>query len=1219
MYSKDNRSSHSANELQKQATAKTITDFIGNEYAIEHLGWAWNQILTSCAEGTLFDQTHRTAKVSLAILIQHSGFLTVRNRRAIPPNAIFLVDDRGRLYFSYRNLIGSNDRPATAYISPRDITADVAGLANFDNDLRLLANMAKLAGGWITSGDEIVVGQWLRFQGLQVPDNEQDTRSLLDLLNFSTLPERPKYGNYWELLDAPDDSPFKLNEKNRAIIRQVTADLTGGDTSLVDIFGVHLILESASADGFPTSTDYRIQRLIEIAVWASGQAQGYLDALGWFAEEDEAKPTPELVEQLLIAALLLDLDPSLDVANTHFAGFDLYSKRHFKRHPSYVRSQLEKHLIDSLNLNKLFAPLVAEWVLGGMAPEYLFADWPSGLQMGTPAWVVGTQAVHFVEALIPGATRKMTYQHLMGFGQSAKVTSPLASLHASSSVDPVVTWAWMNGLIMRDAEGTVSQEAITRATQEYQQYVDKMLSAAEAFSRPLPDRKQLALNELKSEVPDCDPNELLVKHRGSGGGGGRKVSVLDLYMGDELHTQDWDRIRGISIYKSFPGLNELFPVAELYEPAIYNHFSVITAALASNIQAALSQLHREDATFIEYGALGIYCVQKMNFRPARTTGRHGISPATYLPGETGRYGVIISAQYSNTIKCFELFPLRMECRYNPNLEDIFDPLVSGDYFRLETKFVDKKKLENVSIDIQAYLQNLAPRDNVNSRVYIRKIGELGAPTGDADAEYPTPHFRSRRKEALSELIAEKNPYITEDEIRQLGLHQTKREKAIEKTEAIFDTILNLIIPFKGCVEGLSSGDAKKQGAAIFDCIVDAAVLALTFAAAPVKIVAVSTKAATMATRLLSASRVLAGTTLSLFNPLSGLPQLLKGGGKLLGRGVSKLSGHALSTSRQARQQLRYLTGANSYNLLKAIDHTGSASQIRMSLDAVGHGRALFKSDLIENAEQILRGLHANDAKLLGNIPEQELAHLLENTLADIALKSDTVQSLKKVLDPQVVESLVKQQAQKYNLANLHQFGDHTTLPELFDTTLQIEFKNLTFMQAHQNTLIAKDLGKAPFDSVLDEVKFNPGGLTDSTDRATAWILNASSSRNELDSVKNLLLEYSANSKRLNDPLIYAELHRRIAPRDAGGLRSPTGEARYPSNVSGAALLEKHATALDPANEHFAKQMLGAMLGYHSFVDGNGRTARAVYAIAELRKGRFNALGKASEDALSGLA
>jgi fido (protein-threonine AMPylation protein) len=150
------------------------------------------------------------------------------------------------------------------------------------------------------------------------------------------------------------------------------------------------------------------------------------------------------------------------------------------------------------------------------------------------------------------------------------------------------------------------------------------------------------------------------------------------------------------------------------------------------------------------------------------------------------------------------------------------------------------------------------------------------------------------------------------------------------------------------------------------------------------------------------------------------------------------------------------------------------------------------------------------------------------------------------------------------------------------------------------------------------VSFNPDRLTDNADRAAAWILKASSSRNEVDNIRTLLREFSGNGKSLTDPAVYKELHRRLVPQATDALRSPTAQARYPSNVSGAAMLEQHLAALDSAHEHFGKQMLGAFLGYHSFVDGNGRTARAIYAITELRANRFNALPLPVENALSGL-
>jgi len=88
--------------------------------------------------------------------------------------------------------------------------------------------------------------------------------------------------------------------------------------------------------------------------------------------------------------------------------------------------------------------------------------------------------------------------------------------------------------------------------------------------------------------------------------------------------------------------------------------------------------------------------------------------------------------------------------------------------------------------------------------------------------------------------------------------------------------------------------------------------------------------------------------------------------------------------------------------------------------------------------------------------------LFEGSLTDLARQSDTAQSLNKVLNSDVVNSLIRQQAQKFSLDNLRQFKDHTTLPELFNDLLEVEYKNLTAMNQHQKTLLASDLGKAPY-------------------------------------------------------------------------------------------------------------------------------------------------------------
>lgn len=1227
MNTADNTLYHSTNERQKQSITDAITTIIGDEYIRAHIGWSWDRLTATRVSGSEFDTVHRPGHVYLARLTRQPEFSRILKEQSIPETAAFHVDEHGRLSYAYQNLSSREHNSATVTVTflstPVDITNHFTRLANFEEDLKLLANIAKLTGGFVTSSKQIAIGQWLHFHGVSLPATEEDTKDLLDLLNFATLPETSPYGNYWQLLDSPKDSPFELTEENRAIIRRVIEEETEGETSLVALYGQSLKLESFSADQLPTSQGYRLIRLIDIAVFLANQGQAYIEALGWFADESGLKPTEQLIEQLLIAAMLLDLDPELDSANTSFAGFDLYSKRHLLVRPSEVRAQLEQHLVTRLKLDVIIAPLVAELVLGGMAPEYLALDLPANLRIGTPAWVVFTQAVHFAEAIVPGVSRSMTYQHLLGFARAAELTPQLKTVFAANSADPVITWALMNDLIARDSEGNLSQQAVTLAMEEYQQHADTMTSALSDLDKPLPHRKALALEELKSWEPDCDPEELLVKHRGTGGGAGRKVSVVDLYMGDELHTEDWDRAKGKSIYQSFPDLVSLQPAADLYKEAIQAHHTSMTDALSAIIKITFSQMNLVDKQFIEEGHLGIYCVQgytttRFENLPNPT---HVIRPVTPIPGKTGRFGVLICAALNSELRCYQLFPMRMECTFSEELSKLLLPIVMNNGTTTEANFVDHKKHLEGHLDIRAYRENSAPRSYQKSAFFIRKLGEFNTSSADADATTPNRYFRSVRKEAISNLIAKENPYFTEDELMQLGLDQTQREKAIEKTDAIFTFIVNLIIPFKECVEELSSGDSSRQRGAILGCVIDAAALFVSVAALGIKVAAISAKATTLVSKLLSTSKVVAATAISLFNPVDGVPQLLKGGGKLLGRGVKKLGAHALSVSSLARQQLLFMSGANSYDLIKAINHTDAALRIRMSLDTVAHGRVLFKDDTIETVEQILSLLGNKNRRLPDNATHIELDHLFNNAVVESATKFKQAQDLEALIGRTAVDDLFKAVLEKaqYGYTSARSASGAEGYADTLATFAQVEAKNVTYMKSYQQNVLQQDLSKAPFNQVMPESTFNSTGFTDNSQRAGAWIVNGSTSPgNDLDSIVAILREYAGNQKSLTDPAVIKQLHARIAPATSDVVRVGVNDKKYASNISGFAAMEQHLKVLDTSHEHFDKHLLATVVGFHGLGDGNGRTGRALYAISQLRNSRFTPLTKNEFSLLHGL-
>lgn len=1201
----------SADHLQKQYIKEAITGLLNGSLR-KDIGLDWDKVAVKCVDASSLGQLQRSAKILLGQLMREEAVVKIRQSRGVPETAVFLLDENGRLFYSYENLITETQEPAepltididadlsdetplktytTVFFSPRDISADLVNVTDYQEQLDSLASMARLSGGWIITGDNITVGQWLRFNDLPQADNGDDVHTLIDLLNYGELPAPPKYGNYWQLLETPEGSPFELTEAIRSTIRQTTSALLG-DGLLVNELGVGLIIESGSPDGLPQSQGYRVQRLIEQGV---GYAQTFLDALDGFI--DESSPaSPEIIEQLMVAAMLLDLDKDCDSANTSFAGFDLYSSHFLRKRPAYVRERLELYLIDRSGVNRVLAPLVAELVLAGMAPEYLFADWPEDLLLGTPAWVVATQAVHFAEALIPGVTRQMSYQHLMGFSQSVQASEQLAAIQNTNGCDAVVTWALMNSLIERDADGSLSEAAVMQATQQYESFTQLALDAVTKLAKPAPERKAMALAELVKQVPGLDPYTKLFSYFDSSG-----RSLIDNYMDRTLYSGEWYPRDAKNIYKEFPQLLTLPNISDVYELAINQYHDDMTQALENNIVQTLSQMQREDSLLLEHGKLGIYRVKKATVHHSRYDPN---VDRTLRPvrGEFGRFGFILCVANGLNVRCFELFPLRMECTRNPQLESHFASLVSG----TSLTFADNGAWEKAPLDVMASLKNNPREPDKYENIYVEKMAEFKPQGHEKIAGYPNRYFRSPRKEAISRLIATDCPYITRAELKAIGLNPTQREAHWATYDAILNTILNLVIPFKECVQELSSGDRARRQSAVGGCIVDVAVIAVTAAFLPGKIAASVSKSIHVFTRLLTASRVVASTVLSLFNPLSGAGKLLRGAGKLAWRGAGKLSGVAASATHAARHQLRNITGSNSYNLIKAINHSGEASKIRMSLDPVSHARALFKDDSLTTVEQIVARLSDQTKALPKHTAVIELEHLYNNALVETARKSAVSQDLQSVLGRGAFDDLSHAAIKNFGLGYSPKLVPAREGPAaILEIFYKMERKKIDYMTAYQRKVLTLDLGKPPYNIPMAESVFNAKGVTDNAQRAGLWIVNESTSKgNNLESITAVLREYAGNGKSLTDPNVIQALHKRLAPLTSHIVRIRSDEVLYASSISGFALLEKHLKLLDKSHPFFDKHLLASVVGFHALGDGNGRTGRALYAISQLRSNRF---------------
>jgi len=514
---------------------------------------------------------------------------------------------------------------------------------------------------------------------------------------------------------------------------------------------------------------------------------------------------------------------------------------------------------------------------------------------------------------------------------------------------------------------------------------------------------------------------------------------------------------------------------------------------------------------------------------------------------------------------------------------------------------------NARIEKSAYFKGEPPvgEESRDVGIILERFAELDQP--DAARPFtrsPIQSFNSERFYEIGLMIVEHSPPTNFDQFYALGYDRPALEKILDDNDNIIEVVLDLVIPFRQCIKGLTSSDPDLRSGAIFSCVMDLTAILFVFAGA----IGPFSKALSSSTRLLSLTKVGASVALSVFNPLDGVPKLAYGGAKLVGKGAMKLSHFGHTVIRAGAGQLRALgsTSSGSYDLVKALSKSGAAAEIRMTLPTVAHARALFKDDALETVEQIVARLSQDVVSVPKGSNATELQHLFNTATREVAQSSKGFEKL---------ESLIGHAAAKdvlitFTKSKGPRFKDtkFTTNARDYSDTLEImaelESKKVIYLKNHQQSVLKLDLGKPPYTDVMPESAFNPQGFTDNAQRAGAWMVKGSASDNELEHIVAILREYTSNNKSLTDATVVKEIHSRLVPQLAGSVREAGQTSKFGSSVSGYAALEQHLKTLDAAHEHLDKHLLAAIAGFQGFGDGNGRTASAVYAISQLRSNRF---------------
>lgn len=818
--------------------------------------------------------------------------------------------------------------------------------ASTQAQLKCLTDIAKQIGGIVSSSNTVEISQWMKFHDLNVPTTPAQTKNLLDFLEFD-IPSADYLGNYWNQLFATEDGETVLTTDQQAAMRKLTAEFLPKGKNLLDK------LYEEALNSRPVIWDDAGDMLKSLVSHPTSRAlaKRYITRLAWFGANADESVHDEDLDQLLITAILLDLNPPVVTqdARSPFGSLDIYSPDNVDLPHFLVRQQLETYLVNNQRVGAQAAPLAAHLLLANVAPEFLIKQLPSSPLLGSIAWVTFSRTVALIELQVRGASRLMTFAQVMQYAAIEPVGPYQEKISGLAAINPIVDWALLNSVITRAALQRHSAGALQEASTAYHAFLEQLNQAATTFATPPPSRRALALAQLQAILPDSDDLEKeFLTHAGTAWQyqpvvpyaademfENQKMSMVELHMSGDLVRQQWND-PAYDLFKKYPALlPELNKLSGDFEAPVRAYQQQLQHALATNLQLALAQLDEADQKDLLRSEITLYTVRaSAQFdakAPVALNGRFGMEYLTSIETQeaidaaTGHYGVVMCASFRGKTTCFELFSLHGQCLKNPALgAAISQAALHKNRARIDftgdlNRAMKPAQLSAMPLDITNYTHGSVPNRKVSSEVVLDKLAVLAAPietTIDKKGVYQRFHYPNL--ERIAHFIARHRPLATYAELKEIALGQTRLEKLIRKNEERTEFMLNLIIPFRSCIAEIRSGERVRVAQGIFGCIMDAIAVIGGVAGAASNIAGIMSKTVSSCSRIASIAKELVILAIGTFNPLDGLRSYASIGAKALLKGGLRLNLVGMDAVTKARMQVHRLTKmADSYDLVKA--------------------------------------------------------------------------------------------------------------------------------------------------------------------------------------------------------------------------------------------------------------------------------------------------------------
>lgn len=884
----------------------------------------------SLESGSSLEETLQPARVMLRNMVEKASFKNLLMKLRLSEDSLFEVTAKGQVKAHHAGRTQSFE--GAFKLAP-----------DLNDDLVVLVEMAQLTGGVVTLDDQVGMIQWLRFHRYLLPRTVIDAQNLITFLE-QRHPVSPPFGNYWEMIQAEENNPLTVSSAQRNRLRTLIKEHTKGE-SLLELLS-ESVLGGRSTPFKRSDAEYFLKTLVSSSI-ALIWAKRFVRDLDWYGAQDDQPLSDESLQQILLTALLLDLHPMVgeQEPRNQVAGFDLYAAQHIEKSFASVQTEFERHLINHHRITEQNAALASHLLLAGTAPEFLVKDLPPTLLLGTPQWVDYCRTIAVQETLSPGSSRSMTHAQIQHLMKSDSVTESQQALNALAAVDPVIDWALLNSIVTHDEVNRSAKDSLEVAVAAYARHAKTIAETAETLSRPLPTRKSVALDILKQVAKGCTYLEDDVLHQKSNRpledayANPFLMSPVDLHMSNDLQTGDWDLKHGASIYTAFPKMlpNLISPDGVFYRQFNQNYVSH-AQAVSTHLKLALSSLPLVDRARLLRGQVTIFSVRpsvatlhpitRLPMNPLASTLDVILKVPNRVPMEshkdkeqaTGRYGVVMCTYFEGRLSCYELFTLHGVCRENTELAELIERenLLHTSPRGSEKNHTHPAPVHQLLTDIECYTHGVTPGLVNTSRGVIEKIGELSAPplASDIESKGYYQSFYSSEFESLVNFVLKHRPIATYDELVKECWGQTRLEALRAEREEGLNTFLNIVVPFKSCIEDISSDDLDRQFQGVGACTLEAAMTLLLVVGVIAKVASLAVRSMTLATKASAMAKTGLGLASSLLNPLDGVTDLLIGGAKLLRKGFNG----SVAVLENAISDLRQLTGQTQFEpLARAVD------------------------------------------------------------------------------------------------------------------------------------------------------------------------------------------------------------------------------------------------------------------------------------------------------------